>query len=327
MNLARLLREIARSETPPEDMDPAAAAELFGRMLDGGLPELELGAVLMALRMKTETAGELLGFGDALASRMQRIAVPAQGPRTVVIPSYGGALSQPNLLALLALLLRRAGVPVLIHGQLEGHGRVASAYVLRELGVMPSADAGQAGAALSSKGIAFVPLGVIAPGLAQLVALRGRIGVRTCAQAVAAMMDAAEGESLRLVPVSEGAHRARFGHALQVAGAHALLADATEGEAFANPRRRPRIEFHSGGAVQTLFEREHVGREDEATASLSPDARATAAYVQRAIDGQAPVPMPIVNQLAACLYASGYANDLNEAKAVAAVQARTHALA
>jgi hypothetical protein len=37
--------------------------------------------------------------------------------------------------------------------------------------------------------------------------------------------------------------------------------------------------------------------------------------------------MPIANQLACCLYATGFAADFNQAKALAAVQAHTRAVA
>ena len=36
---------------------------------------------------------------------------------------------------------------------------------------------------------------------------------------------------------------------------------------------------------------------------------------------QLPVPHPLVNQLACCLYAAGYTEDMNQAKAIAAVEA------
>jgi hypothetical protein len=34
------------------------------------------------------------------------------------------------------------------------------------------------------------------------------------------------------------------------------------------------------------------------------------------------VPLPLINQLACCLYAAGYCNDFTQAKAMAAVKAR-----
>ena len=51
------------------------------------------------------------------------------------------------------------------------------------------------------------------------------------------------------------------------------------------------------------------------------DAVATARWIRRVLDKQVPLPKPIANQLASLLYASGYADDLNQAKAIVAVEA------
>ncbi len=49
--------------------------------------------------------------------------------------------------------------------------------------------------------------------------------------------------------------------------------------------------------------------------------------MMRVLEGSATLPMPILNQLACCLHASGHAADLNEAKAIVAVEARSLAAA
>ena len=49
------------------------------------------------------------------------------------------------------------------------------------------------------------------------------------------------------------------------------------------------------------------------------EAKAAAAQIRRMLEGDEPVPRPLINQLACCLYASGYASDFNQAKAIAAV--------
>ena len=102
----------------------------------------------------------------------------------IILPSYGGARQRPNLLPLLALLLQRFGVPVLMHGMLTGSGRVASVYILRELGIMPCANMAQAQDGLDNEGIAFVPTALLAPGLAELLSLRARLGVRSSAHSI-----------------------------------------------------------------------------------------------------------------------------------------------
>ena len=75
------------------------------------------------------------------------VTVP-DGPRCVVLPTYNGARKEANLTPLLALLLQRFGIPVVVHGLLEGFGRVTSALIFRELGVMPATSSTQAQAQL-----------------------------------------------------------------------------------------------------------------------------------------------------------------------------------
>jgi len=319
MNLSQIIKEIGRGQNGSRDLDAEAARQLFGAMLDGGVPELELGAILIAFRMKAESLPELLGFYRALEERLHRLAAPAGEVKTIVIPSYNGARRQPNLMPLLALMLRRARVPVLVHGTLEGHGRVASALVFRELGVIPAGSLAQAQGALERDGLAYVPLAALAPGLAQLLSLRARLGVRNSAHTLAKLIDPFSGAGLRMIPVTHPYYLGKLREFLLATGETALLMRGTEGEAYANPRKRPRIELLHGGERQILFEEEHVEEADRAAAPATVEAKATAEYIRRILEGAEPAPHPIANQLACCFLASGYASDFNQAKAMAAV--------
>jgi len=105
-------------------MSSSEARQLYGAMLDGLVAELELGAIAIALRMKTESVDEMVGFLAAANERLPILQRPAGRARPVVIPSYNGARRGANLTPLLALLLRRHGVPVLVHGLSQDYGRV-----------------------------------------------------------------------------------------------------------------------------------------------------------------------------------------------------------
>src|ERR1019366_690890 len=109
MNWGTLIEENGRGPNGARDLDEEDAWRMFAAMLDGAVPELELGGIMIALRIKGESVAELRGFQRAAAERMQRLVAPAGAPRPVVLPSYNGARRQPNLLPLLALLLTRAG--------------------------------------------------------------------------------------------------------------------------------------------------------------------------------------------------------------------------
>lgn len=317
MNFANYIREIGRGAHGSRDLSIADAEQLYAAMLDGGVPELELGAIVLALRMKTESMSELIGFYNAICARLYRLGAPSGKPRPVVIPSYSGTRKQPNLMPLVALLLERFGVPVLMHGTLDGGGRSASAYVLRELGVLPCATLGQAQQALDAGRVAFVPTAVLSPGLAGLLALRNRLGVRNSAHTLAKLIDPFAGEGMRLVGVTHPDYLQKLREFFLATGESALLMRGTEGEAFANPRKRPRIEHYEAGACATLFEEEYV---TSAAVAADIDVKTTAEWTRKALKGAVSLPLPIVNQLACCLYGARYCADFNQAKAIVALE-------
>jgi anthranilate phosphoribosyltransferase len=321
MHFAHYIKRISGAPGPAQDLPEEDAYALFRAVLDGGVPDLELGAVLLALRSKTESLGELLGFHRAAAERSYRLRRPNAHGVPVVIPAYGGARTEPNLLPLLGLLLRRLGVPVLFHGTLESSAAVASAYILRELGVMPSATVAQAQSALEQDNVAFVPLAALCPGLADLLSLRHRLGVRNSAHAVAKLIDPFAGEGVLLAGSDSPAALEKLAAFFNATGGRALLLEGTDGEPFANPRRRPRMEYLHQGARHVLFEEEAHAIKAVSGLPVSIEVQPTAEWISQALAGETPIPHPLVNQLACCLYVSGYTEDMNQAKAIAAVEA------
>jgi anthranilate phosphoribosyltransferase len=317
----RYIKEIARGADSAGDLTEEDAHDLFAAMLDGGVADMELGACLIALRMKTESLSEMLGFYSAIAERLYMLRPPMQGVRPLVFATYNGARREPNLLPLLALLLRRMGIPVLLHGTLEGSGRVASAYILRELGVLPSASLAQAQKSLDEGLLAFVPTAVLCPGLADLLSMRGRLGVRNPAHNLVKLIDPFDGVGLRVISASDGRYLAKIESFLVATGFDALLLRSTDGEPFANPRQRPKIQGFRQGESTTLFEEEWAPARSLPGLPQSIEAAATADWIRQALDSRIPVPHPLVNQLACCLFACGYTDDMNQAKAIAAVEA------
>ena len=315
------IKEIGRGKEGARDLSENEAYHLCAAMLDGGVPDLELGAILLALRMKGESPAEITGFQRAVEERTNRL--PWLGSvRPISIPSYNGARHAPNLLALLALLLTRLGVPVLIHGVLHGEGRVATVYILRELGILPSVSMAQAKSQIEKDGLAFLPIQALAPGLAALIALRSRLGVRNTSHTLAKLISPFGDDGVRMISVSNPDYLAGMREYLVTSGGRALLMRATEGEAFANPRRRPQIDYFVDGRQELLFEQEVGPQKVLPNLPQGIDAATTAAWIRRALAGEVPVPLPILHQVASCLYASGHSADMHQAKAVVAVATR-----
>lgn len=318
MSIAKLIRALGEGQTSLAEDE---AYHLFAAMLDGGIEDLELGALLYALRVKGESLEELQGFQRAIAERQYRLKAPAGGVTPVVIPAYGGGQETANLLPLLALLLQHFGIPVLLHGTLENHGGMASSYVLRELGILPCASLSQAQQALDQEGLAFTPTAALCPGLATLLSLRGRLGLRSSAHLMVKLLQPFNDDALHLVSASRAASMDRLRNFLIAMETRALLLQSCDGEPFANPVQRPQLEYLNHGACETLFEAERTPARTLPHLPRSSNAGATAIWIRQVLAGEIPLPLPLVNQLACCLFGTGYAQDMNQAKAIAAIEA------
>jgi anthranilate phosphoribosyltransferase len=305
MDVKALIKEVGRGAKGARDLPEPDAERLYAAMLAGEIPELQLGALLMAYRIKGESAGELSGFLRAAQTHVAPIAAPTGPVRPIVFASYNGARKQANLLPLMALLLARHGVPVLIHGVATDPGRVTSAEILAQLGVPAATGTTQAGAQLATNRIAFIALDLLAPALARLLATRARLGVRSSAHTVAKLIDPCGGQAVRVVAVTHPDYLARMRGFLVASHADALLMRGTEGEPYASPRRQPAIEHFHAGEVRTLVEPYSLGAPDEAPETIS--AQSTATWTRAALRREVAIAPPLVNQLACCLYAAGAA--------------------
>lgn len=313
MSYATLIRQVEAGE----GMGYLDARALLAALLDGGVPELETAAFLVALHQHDPGDDAWLGMHAALAERLPDFSAPHGPFRTVVLPTYHGVHTRPHLTPLLALLLRNFGIPVLIHGVLDGGGGTAAAYVLRELGVMPCGSVAQVNAALRDDGLAFAPVALLNPGLASLLALRSRLGVDHLATRLAVLVDPLGDTSLRVTPVAEATDLSDVTRVLQALGGHALLLHGCEGEAFADPLKRPDMLLVQEGEVQCVYESQSTPTLSDALPAV--DARSTGAWTASVLREHLPLPLPIRNQLAVCLYASGYTDDLNQARAITAI--------
>ena len=74
---------------PATDQETARA--LYTHMLNGDVPDLEMGGILIALRIKGEGEAEMRGFYDAMQAQTLRLTSPVARPMPIVIPTYNGA--------------------------------------------------------------------------------------------------------------------------------------------------------------------------------------------------------------------------------------------
>ena len=293
-----LIKEIGRGARGAKPLTRDQAETLFADMLDGAVPPLELGAIVLSMRIKGESLEELIGFKHAMDARTAQVKVPA-GRRCVILPTYNGARRQPNLMPLVALLLAREGVPVLIQGRHDFDTRVSPFELLAALDITPQADVDAAGVALAAGRPACLALDSLLPGLDALLALRPRLGVRNSGHTMAKLLDPAKGASVRVVTVTHPEYLVRMDEFLRADGGTAMLLRGTEGESYANPRRRPAMQIYVDGALHETIEAASGGAPPTENVPDHPAVADNAALVRAMLEGRAPVPEPILAQVGA----------------------------
>lgn len=297
MDATRFIREIGRGAKGARDLSRADAEVLFGAMLDGEIDELQLGALLIGWRIKSESGEEMLGFKAALDARTPQISLPDGSPRLVAIPSYNGARRQPNLTPLLALRLAQTGIPVLIHGRYDFETRVDPSALMATLGIPRANEIKHASELLAEHRVAFIDLPKLLPGLDTLLALRPRLGLRNLGHSMVKLLDPLRGRSVRLVAVTHPEYLDKMRDFLIADGGHALLLRGTEGEAYANPRRRPQLEAFIDGRHDIAYPAEEGSAPPLNGIPDTAENAATAVLIGDMLAGKVSIPQPILDQL------------------------------
>ncbi|WP_312565321.1 DNA-binding protein YbiB [Diaphorobacter sp.] len=300
MGISHYIKEIGRGARGAKALDRAQAADLFGQVLDGQVTDLEIGAFCVAMRIKGETAEEMCGLLDAVHARMAAIPACAGGQPLIVLPSYNGARKLPVLTPLLALLLAREGLPVLLHGMRTEARRVLAADVLEALDI-PALTAPQS---IAPGSVAHIGTAVLLPGLARLLAVREVIGLRTPGHSVAKLMNPCAGPALVVSSFTHPEYFDILSGTFATLGAHALLSRGLEGEVAADPRRTPRYDAFIGGTHQLLQDQQPGTAAEVPGLPTEIDVATTAAYTQRVLAGDAPVPPALRQQVEHILHLS-----------------------
>ncbi|RDT54874.1 DNA-binding protein YbiB [Escherichia coli] len=314
MDYRKIIKEIGRGKNHARDLDFDTARGLYARMLEGDVPDLELGGILIALRIKGEGEAEMLGFYEAMQQRTMRLTPPVAKPMPIVIPSYNGARKQANLTPLLAILLHKLGFPVVVHGVSEDPTRVVSETIFALLGIEATRHAGQAQARLDGHQPVYIPVSALCPPLEKQLALRWIMGVRNSAHTLAKLATPFEKDAaLRLSSVSHPEYVTRVGKFFNDIGGRGLLMHGTEGEVYANPQRCPQINLIDAQGARVIYERQ----EELADVVLpaAKDAETTAKWIERCLAGSEPVPRSLKIEMACCLVATGEAETLDSALA------------
>ncbi|MCW4201878.1 MAG: glycosyl transferase family protein [Candidatus Thiodiazotropha lotti] len=147
----------------------------------------QIGAFMMLMRVKEETAEEVAGFVQALKESLP-INQQAQTP-AIDWAAYAGKKRQLPWFLLAALILARRGYPVLMHGMSRSDERVYVPEALDALDMSAADSMRDAEQQLSENGFAYIPISKLSPLASQLIATRELFGLRPPLHTVVRMLN------------------------------------------------------------------------------------------------------------------------------------------
>jgi anthranilate phosphoribosyltransferase len=161
-----------------EDLPIEDAQHLFERLVLGRLEPAEIAGMLIAFRMKGETADEMIGAAHALSAA----ATPFERPDYLFADCCGtGGDSSGiiNVSTATAFVAAAAGLPIAKHGNRSVSSRCGSADVLEALGANIELSPERARALLDQTGFCFLFAPAYHPGMKHAALVRRQLSVRT----------------------------------------------------------------------------------------------------------------------------------------------------
>ncbi len=159
-----------------EHLSAADARDAMLAILNGDVSTAQIAAFLVALRMKGETAGELLGFTRALRERAARVDA---GDGLLDTCGTGGGACTFNISTIAASVAAGAGVRVAKHGNRSFSSQCGSADILEELGLTVALAPERAASAIREIGIGFLFAPLMHPAMRHAQPARMELKMRT----------------------------------------------------------------------------------------------------------------------------------------------------
>jgi len=312
--LRRALHALANRQSLSEE----ATAEVFGVVMSGEATPAQIGALLMGLRAKGETADELAGAVRALRAAMVRVET-SHDHLVDTCGTGGGSVTTFNISTVAAFVAAGAGAVVPKHGNRSYTSRCGSADVLEALGLRIMLDAGTATRVLHEARVVFLFAPNFHPAMKHVAAVRRELGTPTLMNLVGPLANPASVRH-QVVGVADPERAGIVAEALLRLGAeHALVVHGRVGMDEISPQGITDVWEVKDGAVRRWEidpERFRLGIKDVAELRGGEPAD-NAARVERILgNGSGPSDpsglAAVLLNAGAAIYVAGIANTLAE---------------
>jgi len=315
--LGSAIRRLATGASLSSEETSAA----FDVIMRGEATPARIAAVLMALRVKGETAEEVAGGAQAMRNAMVRL--PAHDPDSLVdtCGTGGGSLQTFNISTAAALVAAGAGVRVAKHGNRSFTSRSGSADVLEALGVAVDVPIEVMRRTLERTGIVFMFAPIMHPAMRHVGPVRRELAIGTLLNVLGPLANPA-GAGRQVVGVAEESRMPLLAGALAALGStHAMVVHGEPGMDEISPLGCTRVlEVRSGEIHGWTIEPARLGLEPASESDLAGGTpEENAGVILAVLDGgrRDGARSAVLLNAAAAIYVAGKAPSYEAALAVA----------
>ena len=161
-----------------KDLAIREASWAMQQVMSGDATSAQLGALLVALRIKGETVDEIVGFRDAVLANALPLPIDPMALDIVGTGGdpYGAVL---NISSIASVIAASAGTPVIKHGNRGASSRSGASDVLTALGVDISIPPTRIAEVFDETGIGFAFASMFHPGFRHAGPTRSELGIST----------------------------------------------------------------------------------------------------------------------------------------------------
>jgi anthranilate phosphoribosyltransferase len=171
--LRRLIQKVSGGATLSEE----EARTALDQMTAGAATPAQMGAFLMALRVRGETVAEITGAARMLRAKMHRVSVPEGA--VDIVGTGGDNHGSYNISTCAALIAAGAGLKVAKHGNRRVSSMAGASDVLATLGVKLEVPFEIISRCVEEAGVAFLWAPMYHPALKHWAPVRTELGIRT----------------------------------------------------------------------------------------------------------------------------------------------------
>lgn len=231
---APIIRALGKGKEGSRNLTQDEARRAMAMILAGETHPMQLGAFLMLLRVKEESAEEVAGFVQAVRDTL---ALPQNMPEVRLDWSaYAGKRRQLHWFVLSALLLAENGIATFMHGT-TGYDpdRLFVPEILKALGIAEAGSLQEAAEQIRASNFAFVSLAHISPVMHEIMLYRPILGLRSPVHTVARMLNPLAAEAVIEGIFHPGYRDIHQGAALVLGTRRAAVLKGEGGEPERNP--------------------------------------------------------------------------------------------